>query len=169
MANKKIIEAKAAKVAQVQEKIAAAQSVVLFDYRGITVEEDTALRVQMRKAGIEYVVLKNSIVERAARNAGIDASIDELLKGTNAFAFGVNDAVAPAKLLKDYVKKIKKCEIKGGIINGTVANASAMDALADLPPREVLLAKMLGSMMAPITGLAIALDRIREQKETAGN
>jgi len=163
MANQKIIEMKAAKVAEVQEKIAKAQSVVMFDYRGLTVEEDTALRSEMRKAGVEYVVLKNSIVERAAEQAGIDGSVKEFLKGPSAFAFGYEDPAAPAKILKDSVKKYKKCVIKGGLINGTVSNAAAMDALAELPSKEVLIARMLGSMMSPISGLAIVLDQIAKK------
>lgn len=165
MGNAKIIEIKAQKALEVREKILKAQSVVIFDYRGMTVEEVTNLRNEMRKANIEYVVLKNSIVERAAKDAGIDESINEMLKGPSAFAFGYEDAVAPAKVLKESIKKYKKCEIKGGLINGAVSDAKAMNALADLPPREVLLARLLGSMMSPISGLAIVLDQIAKQKE----
>lgn len=164
MANAKIIEMKAKQVAEVQEKIAKAQSVVVFDYRGLSVSEVTALRNEMRKAGVEYVVLKNSIVERAAKEAGVDDAILAYLKGPSAFAFGYEDAVAPAKILKDCIKKTKKCEMKGGIINGVVSDAEAMNALADLPPREVLIARLLGSMMSPISGLAIVLDQIAKQK-----
>ena len=163
MANAKIIEMKAQQVAEIKEKIAKAQSMVVFDYRGLTVEEVTALRNDMRKAGVEYVVLKNSIVERAAKD-GIDEKIHDFLKGPSAFAFGYDDAVAPAKILKEAIKKYKKCEMKGGIINGVVSDADAMNALADLPSREVLLARLLGSMMSPISGLAIVLDQIAKQK-----
>lgn len=167
MANIKIIEAKAAKVAEVQAKLDKAQSVVIFDYRGLSVEQDTNLRNQLRKAGVEYLVLKNGIVERAAAASGIDSSINEFLKGPSAFAFGYEDAVAPAKVLKEFVKKAKKCEIKGGVINGKVSTAAQMDALAELPPRDVLISRILGSLMAPISGLAIVLNRIKEQKENA--
>lgn len=165
MANIQNIEMKAAKVTEISEKIKKAQSVILFDYRGLTVEEVTNLRTQMRAAGIDYVVLKNSIVERAVKAAEIDASVHEMLKGPLAFAFGYQDAVAPAKILKDFIKKAKKCELKGGIINGVVSDAKAVDALADLPPREVLIARLLGSMMSPISGLAVVLDQIAKQKE----
>ena len=161
MANAKIIEMKAQQVAEIKEKIAKAQSMVVFDYRGLTVEEVTALRNDMRKAGVEYVVLKNSIVERAAKE---DEKIHDFLKGPSAFAFGYDDAVAPAKILKEAIKKYKKCEMKGGIINGVVSDADAMNALADLPSREVLLARLLGSMMSPLSGLAIVLDQIAKQK-----
>lgn len=164
MANAKIIEAKAAKVAEVKEKIQKAESVILFDYRGLTVEEATNLRNEMRKAGVEYVVLKNSIVERAARAAELDESIHDMLKGPSAFAFGYNDAVAPAKILKEFVRKAKKCEIKGGVINGVVSNKDAVMTLADLPSREQLIARILGSMMSPISGLAIVLDQIAKQR-----
>ena len=104
---------------------------------------------------------------RAAHAAGIDDSFHTMLKGPNAFAFGHEDAVAPAKVLKDAIKKYKKCEIMGGIINGTVSDAAAVNTLADLPSREVLLSRMLGSMMSPISGLAIVLDQIAKKGENA--
>ena len=167
MANIQNIQAKAAQVEEVTSKIQAAQSLVVFDYRGLNAEEVTNLRSDMRKAGVEYVVLKNGIVERAAKAAGIDESFCELLKGPSAFAFGVEDAVAPAKVLKEAIKKYKKCEIKGGLINGVVTDAAGMNTLADLPSREVLLARMLGSMLSPISGLAIVLDQIAKKGEPA--
>jgi large subunit ribosomal protein L10 len=167
MANVKNIEMKAAKVAEVSEKIQKSQSIIMFDYRGLTVEEDTALRSEMRKAGIEYAVLKNSIVERAAENSGIDSSVADMLKGPSAFAFGYGDAVAPAKILKEFVKKAKKCEIKGGVVNGKIFTSEQVTALADLPSREVLIARLLGSMMSPISGLAIALDQIAKKRGSA--
>ena len=92
-------------VAEICEKIKKAQSIVMFDYRGLTVEEDTNLRNEMRKNGVEYVVLKNSMVERACRELGVDEKVHEMLKGPSAFAFGYSDPVAPAKILKDFVKK----------------------------------------------------------------
>ena len=95
--------------------------------------------------------------------------IKAMLKGPSAFAIGYEDAVSPAKILKDTVKKLKKCEIKGGIVNGKVTDAAGIDALAELPPKEVLIARMLGSMMSPISGLAIVLDQIAKKNggETA--
>jgi len=163
MANIKYIEMKAAQVADVQDKIQRASSVVAFDYRGLTVEEVTNLRNEMRKAGVEYIVLKNDIFGRACDAAGIDASIHEMLHGPSAFAFSYEDAVTPAKILKEFVKKVKKCSIKGGIVEGAVTNAKDMDAIADLPSREVLIARLLGSMMSPISGLAIVLDQIAKK------
>ncbi|MDD3919863.1 MAG: 50S ribosomal protein L10 [Eubacteriales bacterium] len=167
MANTKIIEMKAAKVAEIQEKFQKAKSVVVFDYRGLTVEEVTNLRAQMRNAGVEYLVLKNGIVARAAQACGIDESFHDMLKGPSAFAFGYEDAIAPAKLLKECIEKAKKCAIKGGVMDGKVENAAAMTAIADLPSREVLLARLLGSMMSPVSGLAMVLDAIAKKKEAA--
>ena len=167
MANIQNIEAKAAQVAEVKEMIAKAQSVVVFDYRGLNAAEVTELRSDMRKAGVEYVVLKNGIVERAAKEAGIDESFNQYLVGPSAFAFGTEDPVAPAKVLKEAIKKYKKCSIKGGIIDGTVSDAAAMNTLADLPSREVLIARMLGSMLSPISGLAIVLDQISKKDAAA--
>ena len=164
MANPANIEVKAKQVEEIREKLEKAQSVVVFDYRGLTVEEVTNLRSEMRKAGVEYVVLKNHIVNRAAQANGVDESFHNYLKGPSAFAFGYDDAVAPARILKDTVKKLKKCEIKGGIINGVVTDAAGMNTLADLPSREQLIARLLGSMMSPISKLAIVLGQIQEQK-----
>ena len=164
MANAKNIEAKAALVEEVKEKFAKASSVVVFDYRGITVDEDTALRTEMRKANVEYVVLKNHIVKRACEAAGVDAGFADTLKGPSAFAFGYEDAVAPAKTLKTFVDKSKKCAIKGGIVEGSFMDTAAMNAVADLPSREVLIARLLGSMMSPISGLAIVLDQIAKKQ-----
>ena len=163
MANIKNIEMKAQQVAVVQEKLQKAQSVVVFDYRGLTVAQVTELRAEMRKQGVEYLVLKNAIVERAAAADGVDEQFLSYLKGPSAFAFSYEDAVAPAKILKESVKKYKKCEIKGGLINGVVSDATAMNTLADLPSREVLIARLLGSMMSPISGLAIALDQVAKK------
>ena len=167
MANAKFIEQKAAKVAEIQAKIEKAKSIVFFDYRGITVAEDTELRRSMRKENVEYVVLKNNMVSRAAENASIDSKIEDMLKGPVAYAFGYEDEVAPARILKAFVKKAKKCEIKGGLINGVVTDAAGMNTLADLPSREVLLARMLGSMLSPVSGLAIVLDQIAKKGEPA--
>lgn len=165
MANAKIIEMKAAKVNEIAEKIQKAQSVIMFDYRGLTVAEVTDLRNEMRKEGVEYVVLKNQAVARACDEAKIDSSIKDLLHGPSAFAFGYEDAVAPARILKAFIKKSKKCAFKGGIVDGAVTSAKDVEAIADLPSREVLIARLLGSMMSPISGLAIVLDQIAKSKE----
>ena len=165
MANQTIIAAKAAKVAQIKEKLANAQSVVFVDYRGYTVEEDTELRSNFRKAGVEYAVIKNTYMERACADAGIDEAVNGYFAGPTAVAFGDEDAVAPAKVIRDFVKKSKKGVIKGGIVNGKVVDTAAIEALADLPPREVLIAQILGGMKAPLTKMAVVLNAIKEKME----
>ena len=163
MANVQNIERKAEQVSKVAEKVKKAQSVVVFDYRGISVSEDTELRAEMRKANVEYVVIKNHIMKRACESCGIDAKIADMLKGPSAFAFGYEELATPARILKAFVKKAKKCEMKGGIVEGGVMDAAQINAVADLPSREVLIARMLGSMMTPISQLAIVLDQIAKK------
>ena len=164
MANVQNVERKAEKVSLVAEKIKKAQSIVVFDYRGISVAEDTELRTEMRKAGVEYAVIKNHIVERACLSLGIDAKDAQILKGPSAFAFGYDDLAAPARILRAFVKKAKKCELKGGIVEKNILNAAQIEAIADMPSREVLIARMLGSMMSPISKLAIALNEIAKKQ-----
>lgn len=161
----------------IREKFTSAQSAVLIDYRGLTVEEDTEFRRQFRAAGVEYKVLKNTMITRAVEGMDLEG-IGEHLKGPTAVAFGVADAVAPAKIVNDYIKKTKKMSIKCGVVDGRMVDVAGVQALADLPPREVLLAKMLGSMNAPVTGLVTvlgatlrsllyAVNAVKEQKESA--
>ncbi len=164
MANVQNIERKAEQVSLVSEKIKKAQSIVVFDYRGISVAEDTELRAEMRKAGVEYAVIKNHIMERACEAAGIDAKELDMLKGPSAFAFGYDDIAAPARILKAFVKKAKKCELKGGIVENGILNASQIEAIADLPSREVLIARMLGSMLTPISKFAIVINEIAKKQ-----
>ena len=169
------LQAKEAVVGDIKEKIEKAQSVVLLDYRGLTVEQVTNLRDQMRKAGIEYKVIKNTMLTRAANELGITGT-EELFQGPTACAFGYTDPAAPAKILVDFIKKVKKTEIKGGMLEGKVVGVDQINYLAELPSKEVLIAKLMGSMNAPITNfvgvlsgvpraLVCALNAIREQKE----
>lgn len=167
MANAQVIEQKAAKVAEIQGKIEKAKSVIFFDYRSITVAEDTELRTAMRKEGVEYVVLKNNMVSRAAEAASVDSKVEEMLKGTIAYAFGYEDEVSPARILKGFIKKAKKCEFKGGIVEGKLYNASEIDAIAELPSREVLIGRLLGSMKSPVSKLVIVLDQIAKAQGEA--
>jgi len=139
-------------VAQIVKKLENCQSAVIVDYRGLTVEEVSNLRNLFRAQNIEYRVLKNTMLQRAAKDAGIEG-LDAYLEGPTAVAFGISDAVAPAKILTDFIRSAKKTEIKGGIVSGKAVDAKSIQALAELPPREVLVAKMLGSMNAPISGL----------------
>lgn len=149
-------ESKAQVVAQIKEKLEQSQSVVIVDYRGLTVEEDTDLRRQLRQAGVEYKVLKNTLIQRAANELGIKG-LDEHLNGPTAVAFGVSDPVAPAKVITEYINKTKKMTVKCGILDGEAIDPARVQALADLPSKEVLVAKMLGSMQSPISGLVSVL------------
>ena len=168
MANPNHIVAKAAKAEEVKEKIQNAQSVIVIDYRGFSVGEIEELRIEMRKENVEYVVLKNAIVERAAELAEVDKGFLEYLKGPSAFAFGVEDSIAPARILKNFIKKTEKGEIKGGIFEGELSNAEELNKLASLPSREVLIAKFMGSMKSPINKFVIALNQIKEKLEANG-
>lgn len=170
----KNFELKKQVVADIKEKLHSAQAVVLLDYRGLTVAEVTELRNQCRKAGVEYVVLKNTMIELAAKELGIEG-LDPFLKGPTAVAFGMEDPVAPAKVLTEFIKKVKKTEIKCGLVDGRLIDVKGVQALAELPPKEVLIAKMMGSMNAPITNfvgvlsatlrsLVYAIDAVRKQK-----
>ena len=154
--SEKIIAMKAAQVDEIKEKLQNSKSVILYDYRGLTVEEVTNLRNEFRKAGVEYRVLKNTLIERAANQLEIEG-LTQYLAGPTAVAFGYDDPVAPAKILSEFIKKAKKTELKAGIVDGKVIDANGVRALAELPPKEVLIAKMLGSMNSPITGLVSVL------------
>ena len=164
MANIQNVERKAEQVSLIAEKIKKAQSIVAFDYRGISVAEDTELRAEMRKAGVEYAVIKNHIMERACEANGIDAKETTVLKGPSAFAFGYDDVAAPARILKAFIKKAKKCEFKGGFVEKDILNATQVEAIADLPSREMMIARILGSMMSPISKIAIALNEIAKKQ-----
>ncbi len=156
MGNPKIIAQKEALVNALSERMKSAQSLVFVDYRGLTVEEVTALRNNFRAAGVEYEVIKNTMLERAAEKAGIEG-LTPYLKGPTAVAFGVKDAVAPAKIMNDFIAKAKKTQFKCGVVDNRVVDAKGVVTLASLPSREELIAKMLGSMNAPITGFVSVL------------
>lgn len=168
---------KVAMIAILKNTLANAKGVVLTDFRGIKVAQDTKLRRKMREAGVEYSVIKNSMASIAAKEVGIEG-LDNYLKGPLAMVSSNKDPVAPAKLISEFIKDNRIMEIKGGLVEGKVIDAEAVKALSSLPPREVLLARLLGSMQSPITGLVTvlqgnirnlvyALDAIREQKESA--
>jgi large subunit ribosomal protein L10 len=174
MPSEKILAEKQKIVDELAEKLKVAVSGVLVDYKGITVENDTKLRAELRKAGVYYAVKKNSIIRLAAKEAGIDG-LDSALSGTTAIAFSDNDLTAPAKILAKFAETNEKFTVKAGFIEGKAVGAADVDVLAKLPPKEVLLAKFLGGMNAPITGfvnvlngnlrgLVIALNAIAEKK-----
>ena len=161
--SKNNIVAKQAVVAGIREKMAAAKSIVIVDYRGLTVAEVTELRNQCRAAGVEYAVLKNTMVNLAAKELGING-LDDYLKGPTAFAFGMTDAVAPAKVLTDFIKKAKKVEVKCGVLDGQILNAAGVEALAAIPSREVLLAKVMGSMMSAVSKFVYVVEALRKKQ-----
>ena len=171
----KAIEAKKKIVLDVKDKMEKAQGMVFYDYRGLTVAEVTDLRNQFRDAGVEYHVIKNSMLKRAAEMLELNG-LDEYLAGPTAVAFGFNDPVAPAKVLVEYTKKLKKTEIKTGILEGRIIGIDEIKNLAELPSRDQLLAMLAGTLNAPITGFArslsgiisklgYALNAVKEQKE----
>lgn len=149
-------EKKAQIVAELKDKFENSSSAVLIDYRGITVAEATAMREECRSAGVVYKIYKNTLTERAVKELGYDDLVP-FLAGPTAIAFGVDDPVAPAKVLDDTIKKLKKMEFKVGVVEGKVIDINGIKELASLPSREELIAKMLGSMNTPISGLAMVL------------
>ena len=172
-----VLQAKQQNVEEIKEKIDKAQSIVLVDYRGLTVEDVTELRARYRKAGVDYKVYKNAMMRFAFKEAGYE-EFNEFLKGPNAIAFGYDDPVAAAKISSEFAKANNKLEIKAGIVDGKLIDIDGVNDLAELPPREVLIAQVLGGLNAPIQGfanvlngtirgLAIVLNAIAEQKQTA--
>lgn len=159
----KHLEGKVAAVAEIKEKLEKAQSVVFYDYRGLTVEQVTGLRKKCREAGVEYIVLKNSLVELAAKELGIEG-LEQYLKGPTAVAFGMTDIAAPAKILSDYAKEIKKTEVKAGIVEKNVVDAKGVEALANLPSREVLIARIMGSMMSSVSKFVYCVEAFRKKQ-----
>lgn len=156
---------KEAKVAEIKEKLQKAQAVVLADYQGLTVEEDTALRKSLREAGVEYKVYKNNLVSLAAKELGVEG-LDSYLEGPVSIAFGYEDATAPARVLHTFAKEHKKLELKAGMVDGTLYNKEEVEKLATIPSKEVLIAKLLGSFKAPLSNLAYLLNAIKEKKES---
>lgn len=159
-----IREEKQAKVQEIKEKIDKAQAVIFADYRGLTVEEDTELRRKFREAGVEYKVLKNTLTSIAAKEAGV-TGLDGFLTGPTSFAFGYTDPTVPARILNDFAKDHKKLELKGGLVQGEVFNADRVKELAAIPPKDVLIAKLLGSLKAPLSNFAYLINSIKEKKE----
>ena len=157
------LEMKKTVVAGIKEKFEKAQTVVLVDYRGLTVAEDTELRNQLRKAGVEYAVLKNTMISRAIEGMNVD-EMHASLEGPTAVAFGYEDMIAPAKILSEFAKKSKKLTIKCGVCDGAYLNADGVEALASLPSKEVLIAKIMGSMMSSVSKFVYCVEVIRKQK-----
>ncbi|MCY7187087.1 50S ribosomal protein L10 [Streptococcus gallolyticus] len=159
-----IIAKKAEQVDAVAEKMKAAASIVVVDSRGLTVEQDTVLRRTLRENGVEFKVIKNSILTRAAEKAGLD-EMKALFVGPSAVAFSNEDVVAPAKVLSDFAKDAEALEIKGGAIEGAVSSKEEIAALASLPNREGLLSMLLSVLQAPVRNVALAVKAVADNKE----
>ncbi len=164
MPNAKVLSEKQAVVADLTNKLQNAAAGVLVDYKGITVAEDTALRAELRKNNVEYAVVKNTLLQFAVNNCGMN-ELDSLLNGATALAICHDDPVAPARVVNDFAKKIDgRFEIKGGFIDGKAMPLDEVMALANIPPLPVLQAQVLGTMLAPISGLACVLKQIAEKQ-----
>ena len=161
------IEKKQQVVGEIVEKLKNSVSTIVVDYRGLNVDEVTELRKQLREAGIEFKVYKNTLIRRATAEAGL-TDIDEFLVGPTAVAFSTEDVVAPAKIIHKFTKDHKDLEIKAGLVEGTFASVDQIQALADLPSREGLLSMLLSVLQAPIRNFALATKAVAEQKEEQG-
>ena len=155
------VELKQPIVEEISGAIKDAASVVVVDYRGLTVAEDTQLRKQLREAGVSYKVYKNTLVSRAVEGTEFEG-LREVLEGPSAFAISADDATAPARILAKFAKTAPKLEIKAGVVEGTFYDADGMKAIASVPSREELLSKLLGSLQSPIANLARVLNQIAE-------
>ena len=158
------IAKKAELVDAVAEKMKAAVSIVVVDSRGLTVEQDTVLRRNLRESAVEFKVIKNSILRRAAEKAGLEG-FDDIFTGPAAVAFSNEDVVAPAKIINDFANDAEALEIKGGAIEGAVASKEEILALATLPNREGLLSMLLSVLQAPVRNVAYAVKAVAESKE----
>ena len=158
-----IRDAKAVKVAEIKEKIAAASSFVLVDYKGLTVAEDTALRNEFRKSGVSYHVYKNRLMKIALNELGY-TQFDDALNGPTAIALGSNDIAAPAKIAMDKAKAYKKMAVKCGFVDGNYLDEKGCVVLATLPSREGLISQILGLLQAPVAGFARCIDAIAKKK-----
>ena len=164
MPSKVILEQKQQAVADLAEKIQNSVSGVLVNYQGITVEDDTAMRKALREAGVKYMVVKNTLTGRACDQVGY-GEMKQYLNGMTAIAISENDAVAPAKVLKKYADKVESFKILAGYLDGAVIDEKTVIALADIPNKETLIAKFLGSIQSPVYGLARALQAVAEKLE----
>ena len=158
------IAKKAELVDAVAEKMKAAVSIVVVDSRGLTVEQDTVHRRNLRESAVEFKVIKNSILRRAAEKAGLEG-FDDIFTGPSAVAFSNEDVVAPAKIINDFAKDAEALEIKGGAIEGAVSTKEEIQALAALPNREGLLSKLLSVLQAPVRNVAYAVKAVAESKD----
>ena len=158
------VEIKAPIIDEIKGYVEKASAAVLVDYRGLTVEEDTRLRKALREAGVVYKVYKNTYLKRAFEGTDF-AQLNGELEGPTAIAFGIEDATAPARILNDFAKDHKKLELKAGIVEGEIFDKEKVEQLASIPSKEVLIAKLLGSIKSPLSNLAYLINAIKEKKE----
>ena len=158
------VELKQPIVDEIKASLEGAQVVVVVDYRGLTVEQDTQLRKQLREAGVVYKVYKNTLVKRVVAGTEFE-SIADTLEGTNAIAFSKTDATAPARILANFAKTANALELKCGVVEGTFYDAAGIATIATIPSREELLSKLLGSIQSPITNFARVIKQIAEKNE----
>lgn len=161
-----IIAKKAELVDVVAEKMKAAASIVVVDSRGLTVEQDTVLRRNLRESEVEFKVIKNSILRRAAEKAGLEGLNDSFV-GPSVVAISNEDAIAPAKILSEFAKTADKLEIKAGVIEGKVTSKEEVAAIASLPSRDGLLSMLLSVLQAPVRNVALAVKAVAEKEESA--
>ena len=166
MPSAKILEAKQAQVSELAEKVKTAASGVVVNYQCITVEDDTKLRAELRKAGVEYKVYKNSITGRACEAAGY-GDIKAHLSGMTAIAISKEDAVAPAKILKNYAEKVESFKLLAGFVDGEILDEAGIKALAEIPNKETLVCKIMGCMRSPLYSLAYVLQAIIDKSGEA--
>ena len=159
MPSAKVLESKKQIVADLTDKLQNAVSGVIVNYAGITVENDTKLRAELRKANVEYKVYKNTLTARACEEAGLGGLKDQF-EGMTAIAISEEDPIAPAKILKEYAEKIETFEIKAGFLDGEVMDKDQVIALADIPSKEILIGRIVGSLMSPLYGFAYGLQAI---------
>ncbi len=156
------VELKRPVVEEISESIKDAQSVILIDYRGLTVEQDTRLRKQLREAGVTYKVYKNTMMNFAFKGTDFE-SLTQYLEGPSAMALSTTDATAPARIISKFAKEAPVLEIKGGVVEGIAYDAKGIASIASIPSREELLSKLLGSMQAPIANFARVMDQLAEK------
>ena len=160
------VEIKQPIVDEIIENLKDAKAAVLADYRGLTVEQDTELRKQMREAGVVYKVYKNTLIKRAIAGTEFEALAPEL-EGPTAIAISKEDATAPAKILYEFAKKAQALELKSGVIEGTYYDPKSINVIATIPSRDELISKFLGSIQSPITNFARVIKQIAEKQAEA--
>jgi len=160
------VEVKAPIIDEIKGYVEKASAAVLVDYRGLTVEEDTRLRKALREAGVVYKVYKNTYLTRAFEGTDF-AQLNKDLEGPTAVAFGIDDATAPARIIAEFAKKAPKLEFKAGVVEGVYYDVKGLEKVAQIPSREVLISKLLGSLQSPIANMARVLKQIAEKNGEA--